>query len=135
MKHNLARFCWPVLLALGTAACGAPSTKDGYTEHWTILDRRPNATPLLFWAVARNHDGTPYGALEGYPVTPGTTQHLTFIIGPGGVELRDVTVTGWLDVDGSTALGCTVDCTPAPEDPVVVARRAGPPWDFEFIFE
>lgn len=106
-----------------------------HTETWSIVDRRAIAAGSAFWAVKRNQDGLVFGTIENLPLEPGVPQQFQNYRGAGAIEISTEEVTGWLDLSGLARPGCQPDCAPGPSDPVIVVRKAGPPWDIHFVFE
>jgi hypothetical protein len=121
--------CTPVFFAI-LMGC------NDYSEDWTVLDKRPNAMPLNYAAIQRNFDGMVYGA-SGFELTPGKAVHYNVTASGNVLDLHDVEITAWLDVNGKPfPVGCQdLTCTPEPGDPVVVVKKKGPPWVFNIVFE
>jgi hypothetical protein len=123
-------------LSIALCAVGLLSGCNDVVENWSIVNKRPDKGPLTCFIRKRNFDGMLFGATE-LELAPGKPIQYS-ITGYGNViDLHDVEITAFLDLDGKPfPTGCNeFDCGPDPQDPVVIVKKKGPPWNFNIVFE
>lgn len=102
-----------------------------WSEDWVVRDLR-GVGSVLFFSRTINFDGQSLTQINGWPLSESGVTRINVSSGLPDIELRDVTVIAWTDVDGTRE--CERDCSPQPEDRVVTLTGRNWPWVYEIEF-
>lgn len=102
-------------------------------EEWNI-DKQGVAPAGNFWGRVMNFDGNLVTLIDNYPLKLAGSTKISITTSPPVFEVRDVTVTAWIDASGTRQ--CTGDdCQPLDGDPVVTLRNQNWPFVYDIVFQ